>query len=311
MTTFCKIAKKHAEEKYLKTHDELKDKPLCYDAFVTLWCIIEQYTSKNGSWDKIISCVDPDSRVAHKSRHTRKRGYKNHIIVDEDSEIILASEETPFNVNDKKKFIDLIEKVESNFNLKPKEVSADKAYGTINNRAYLKDNEITGNIVFPDTSNREYIKYDISKFEISDNMQRAQCPNGCITENYRISKNKEIIRFKFSKEICTKCPKRELCISPKNFNKNVGRNVEVSVRYDVVIRDKKRNETSEFEVTLNKRYIVERRFATLVRNHGLRRSRYLRLEKTKVHIILANTASNIVRMVSLLCNNSKASLAIP
>lgn len=109
MATFCKIAKKHAEEIYLKTHDELKYKPLCYDAFVTLWCIIEQYTSKSGSWDKIISCVDPDSRVAHKSRHIRKRGYKNHIIVDEDSEIILASEETPFNVNDEKKFISKLE----------------------------------------------------------------------------------------------------------------------------------------------------------------------------------------------------------
>ncbi|MDD2482381.1 MAG: transposase, partial [Lutispora sp.] len=52
---------------------------------------------------------------------------------------------------------------------------------------------------------------------------------------------------------------------------------------------------------LKKRSKVERRFATLVRNHGLRRCRYLKLKGAKTHITLANMACNIIRMVNLLC----------
>lgn len=42
----------------------------------------------------------------------------------------------------------------------------------------------------------------------------------------------------------------------------------------------------------------------MVMNLGLRRCRYARLHKAKLHIILANMACNIVRMVNLLCHPS-------
>ena len=45
---------------------------------------------------------------------------------------------------------------------------------------------------------------------------------------------------------------------------------------------------------------IERRFATMVLNHGIRRCRYLRISRAKIHITLANMASNIVRMLNLL-----------
>lgn len=106
----------------------------------------KQYGESKYTKDKIISCIDPDSRVVHKTRTKTKTGYKDHIIVNEENEIILGSEQTPFNVNDDKRLIDLIEKVDNNFNLNPDEISADKAYGTVNNRAYLKDNNMKTNI---------------------------------------------------------------------------------------------------------------------------------------------------------------------
>jgi hypothetical protein len=79
-----------------------------------------------------------------------------------------------------------------------------------------------------------------------------------------------------------------------------GRRLEVPLRYDAVLRDMKRNETQEFEEAGNKRFKIERRFATMVRNHGLRRCRYLRLKGAKIHITLANMVCNIVRMVNLI-----------
>jgi len=56
-------------------------------------------------------------------------------------------------------------------------------------------------------------------------------------------------------------------------------------RYDAILKDKERNETKEFKKAINNRYIVERRFATLVNNHGLRRCRYIRLQVQKFTLL--------------------------
>ena len=109
--------------------------------------------------------------------------------------------------------------------------------------------------------------------------------------------------FKFDKAICQQCPLRDQCLYKDKNGKVVskGRRLDVPLRYDAVLKDMKWVETKEFEEASNKRFKVERRFATMVRNHGLRRCRYVRLGRAKIHITLANMACNIVRMVNLLC----------
>lgn len=306
---FCDIARKYAELIYLKTYDELQDNQRYLNVYSILWDIIEQYSNPK-SKDKIISCVDPDARVAHKSPGVTKKGYKDHIIVDEDSEIILASTQTPFNIGDEKELINLIEKVDKNFDIIPEEISADKAYGTNDNRGYLKDNNIVSNIDFYNKSNVEYDKFDLRMFSVAENLKSIECPNGVTSTKFTISKDGSFINFTFNAKSCTKCPLRDQCLYTNEFKKNKGRIIRISTRYDAVMRDMHRVSTEEFRIANNKRYKVERRFSTLVRNHGLRRNRYLRLMGAKIHITLANTACNIIRMVNLMWDKYHLSLAI-
>lgn len=305
MKTYCKIARKYADEIYLTYHIELSKNHILYDRFVIFWTVIEQYGEGSSNNDRIISCIDPDSKVAYKYVGVRKKGFKNHIIVDEDSEIILGSTQTPFNIGDEKELTGLIEKIDENFELKPDEISADKVYGSINNRAYLKDNDIVCNIQFYDNSNVNYQKFDIKKFQISEDLKEAKCPNGCVSNYYSKGNGKrKEISLKFNIEDCKRCPLREQCLTDKDLkSKNPRKSILISSRYDAVLRDLKRNETEEFTLVINKRSIVERRFATMVRNHGLRRSRYLRIWGARIHITLANIASNIIRMVKILYDN--------
>lgn len=307
---YCDIAKKYAEQLYIQTCDEMRNYNKFNDTFTILWNIIEQFSGiKSGN--RIISCVDPDARVANKTKTKRKQGYKDHILIDEDSEIILASEETPFNVNDEKKLKDLLDKVEENFDLKPEELSADKAYGTTDNRAYIKDKQIVCNIDFYDDENvrKNYKRFDIKMFNIAEDLQSAICPAGVESISNRVSKNQKEMRINFPKEACNNCIHKKECMPAIECDKGHGRAFDINIRYDAVIRDKKRTKTLEFDVAMNRRFIIERRFATLVRNHGLRRSRYLRLEGAKIHVRLANTACNIVRMVNLLLRR-QSSIAI-
>lgn len=307
---FCEIARKHAEYIYLRTYDELQSNLKYQEKYSILWDIIEQY-STTGAKDRIISCVDPDARVAHKSPGVTKKGYKDHIIVDEDSEIILASTQTPFNVGDEKELPNLIEKVEENFELKPEEVSADKVYGTNDNRAFLKDKEITSNIDFYDKSNVEYEKFDLRKFNISDDLRSAICPNKVESREFKVAKDNTYVILKFDAKFCTKCPLRDQCLYENDLNKNRGRKIKLPTRYDAVVKDIHRISTEEFKEAKNKRTKIERRFATLVRNHGLRRCRFLRLKGAKIHILLANMACNLVRMVNILIPKDHSSIAIP
>lgn len=298
---YLEIAFERLKYLYLKTYDELQANDRYKEAYTIAWDIIDQYM--NNKKDKMVSVVDPDARVAHKSPGNIKRGYKNHIIVDEDSEIIVSSVQTPFNVGDEKKLQELVEKTESNFGIKPEEITADKVYGTTNNRAFLKDGEIISNIAFYEESSRETNYYALEDFRIADDLKSVTCLNGVTTvdfiESYDKANKKDLIIFKFDRNICSNCPLKDNCIDRNTTAK--GRRVEINARYDALIHDKKRIETPEFNEAINKRFKVERRFATMVANHGLRRCRYIGMRRAQIHIILSNMCSNIVRMVNLLC----------
>jgi len=290
-------AKKYQENIYEFIAEELSQRRRLRDLYMTFFKILNQHGKKS---DKIVSYVDPDARVAHKSPGKIKKGYKNHIIIDEDSEIILSSTVTPFNVGDQKELVPLVENVAEKFNMKPKELSADKVYGTVKNRMFLDKNEIVANIAFYNRYSRKNGKFGLDKFEISKDMDYVKCPNGQTSRNKYFSKrengpNKTV--FKFTKEQCQNCPLKQDCL--RSNEKTYFRKVEIPVSYDVFKKDRIRNVTLEFQQAYNKRYKVERRFATLVRNHSARRSRYLRIEGAKIHIFLANIACNIIRMVNL------------
>lgn len=232
----------------------------------------------------------------------------NFILVDEDSEIILTSTQTPFNVGDEKQLIDLINKAEEDFELKPEEITTDRVYGTTENRAYLKDNEIKSNIGFYNNSEREYKVFNLTKFDISEDLKSAKCPDGKISIKCTVSETTGDTTLKFDKKTCMNCPLKDQCLSKKDSKS--GRRLILSTRYDAIVKDIHNSSTLEFQIAQGKRYIVERRFATMVLNHGLRRCRYLRLERAKIHITMANIASNVVRMVNLLFKDERPSLAM-
>ena len=299
----CEITHKYLEELYLKTYDELQHNTKYIEAYGVCYDIIDQRINNKG--DKIISVVDPDARSAHKSPGNVKMGYKDHLLVDEDSEIIISSVQTPFNVNDEKKLPELIEKANTNLGLKPEEISADKAYGTTENRAYLKDNEIVSNIDFHKESEKEKKSYGINDFEIAKDVSYVICPNNIVTTEfkpYTDKDGKEYKHFYFDRQHCDKCEFREECLGKNKHGKITGRSkrVRVGKRHDAILLDKVKVQTEEFKEAKNKRSKVERRFATLVTNHGLRRCRYVKLEGASKHITLANMACNVVRMVNLI-----------
>ena len=58
--------------------------------------------------DRVISTVDPEARHGHKSRNRRFDGYKAHLSIDPDSELIDEVAATPANTPDRDAVTDLL-----------------------------------------------------------------------------------------------------------------------------------------------------------------------------------------------------------
>ena len=95
--------------------------------------------------DRVISTVDPEARHGHKTRRRGFDGYKGHVAVDPDSEIITDTTVTPGNAGDAAVADDLIDDLldddERGDDEEPK-VYGDSAYGTGEFQQHLDDADI-------------------------------------------------------------------------------------------------------------------------------------------------------------------------
>jgi transposase len=85
--------------------------------------------------DRILSVVDPQMRVGHKSKRQSWAGYKVHLLEEPDSELITAVEVRPANEYDAETAVGLMERQQESVGLLPNEVLCDGAYGSGDVRA--------------------------------------------------------------------------------------------------------------------------------------------------------------------------------
>lgn len=292
---YNEIVKRHLNELYMCIHEEFADNEKLTKAFALCKKLVE------GEGGRIISVVDTEARVAYKSPGHAKTGYKNSIITDEDSEIILAYEVTPFNVNDDRLLPKLVTKVEEEFALKPKEVSADKGYATTEIRAYLYDKDITSNIDFYTIPEKEKETYTCSDCQFQDNGNTLICPNGVVVDGFKLNSNALNRVYKVSSEYCRQCPKRNECLGKKEkVYLGTSKSFVAKARFDAILKDQERVKTEAFQEAKKRRFKIERRFAAGVTNHMMRRTRFIGLEATTKHVALSNIAVNLIRVINLL-----------
>lgn len=83
---------------------------------------------------------DPEARFGRKSQKKGFYGYKCHMVEDADSELIVQATATPGNVHDGNLLPELID-------AHPQEATADKAYDSKHNHAYLASQGVTSGII--------------------------------------------------------------------------------------------------------------------------------------------------------------------
>ena len=241
--------------------------------------------------DRVISTVDPEARHGHKSHDRRFDGYKAHISIDPDSELIDEVVLTPANAHDATAVEDLLAPVADD-EAKPT-VMGDSAYA---GASTLTDLEEAG---FADVKARvppargRQGRFGKDDFDVDLEAAAVTCPAGKVTP-VRFAPD-GAGRAAFA-EACTGCPLRERCTTSAS-----GRSVSIHAKEEVLQRHKAAQADPAWQDAYRStRPKVERKIAHFVRvAWGGRKARARGKERIATDVDTRAAALNWARMATL------------
>jgi Transposase DDE domain/Transposase domain (DUF772) len=259
--------------------------------------------------DRVISTVDPDARHGHKTVHRGFDGYKGHVSVDPDSEIIVAATVTAGNVGDAGAASELLEELISAIGprrqrpLAPAEPEAvvygDAAYGTGPLLDKLACAGVDANIkVQP--SKAPGGRFTKDDFDVDLETDTVTCPNHVTVAITWTKRSGGMARFA---DACARCPLTGQCTSsPKGRNIHLGDHEAQLARARSLRHDPAR--AADYRATRPK---VERKLGHLMRRrHGGRRARVRGRQKVAADFNLLVAATNLARLAVLGLRQSPA-----
>ena len=260
--------------------------------------------------DRIISTVDPDARHGHKTSARGLDGYKGHVAVDPDSELITATTVTAGNVGDGQAVDALLADELANAEVpsteddspagserspatpaEPLSVYGDSAYGagSVLDTLEHADAEIMCKVQPPNAPAGRFAK---DAFGIDLTAGTVTCPAGQ-TALLRSIKDGRIAHFG---QACQGCPLAERCTTSPS-----GRSIHVGVYEQQLTRARARQTDPAWKADYTAtRPKVERKIAHLMRRrHGGRRARVRGHTKVDADFSLLAAAVNLARLATL------------
>jgi len=287
--------------------------------------------------DRIISTVDPETRHGHKTAAHGFDGYKGHVAIDPDSELITATTVTPGNLGDaavaKELISDLLgdgsgeqanaderlpgsdadaEPIKEDAEAMPAEIDrepdtdhseerpvvyGDNAYGTGDLQDLLENAGIESRLKTQSLLAPDG-RFSKDRFEIDLDNDQVTCPAGVTVKIRRRDDGSGTASFG---ENCAQCPLARQCTRSSS-----GRVVNINRNEAALARARERQVAArwreDYRATRPK---VERKLAHLMRRrHGGRRARMRGTIRVDADFALLAAASNLARLALLgLCSS--------
>lgn len=266
--------------------------------------------------DRVISTVDPDARHGRKSTSGKFDGYKGHVAIDPDSEIVTDAAAGPANAGDGSMTGRLTADLDRHTDtdggdddhgagddgpaagdndrhdgggLARPAVYGDAAYGSGEQLADLDGRGIDAKVKTQPPARRNG-KFSKDDFDIDLDADTVTCPAGHTTEIVRAADGSGVARFT---DKCRTCPLRERCTDAAR-----GRQVNVHRHEALLARQRARcadpDWAGDYRATRPK---VERKLAHLVRRG--RRARRRGLQRVDADWTLLAGAVNLARLAAL------------
>jgi hypothetical protein len=240
--------------------------------------------------DRIISTVDPEARHGHKSQNRRFDGYKTHVSVDPDSELVDEVTVTPANTPDRDAVDDLLDPSAQDQD-KP-EVIGDSAYADGQTRDRLATQGYKVRAKVPATHNRGG-RFTKDQFRVNLDDNTVTCPAD-VTVTIRPSRRGGG-KASFAAH-CSSCPLRRRCTAARR-----GRSITIH-RHEAILQAARAEQATPEWVQGYRadRPIVERKLAHFVRRAwGGRKARCRGLARIATDVDTRAAALNLARLATL------------
>jgi hypothetical protein len=242
--------------------------------------------------DRVVSTVDPQARHGHKTAAHGFDGYKAHVAVDPDAEVICAAEVSPAATGDAAVAPGLLGDLVEGGQAAQAVVYGDSAYGTGTNLAWLEEHGLTPMVKtqLPTAPGGRFTK---GQFRIDLVAGTVTCPARVTVAIRPARRGGGHARFG---PACSVCPLRQACTSSVG-----GRVVTVHPREAELAAARARQRDpawlADYRATRPK---VERKLAHLLRRrHGGRRARVRGLVRVAQDFKLLAAAVNLARLATL------------
>lgn len=239
---------------------------------------------------RYVSATDPDASLV--SRGETKLRYQVHRAVDEQSEVITATEATPGGVNEAHLMISLLESHQVNTGISADTVVADSKYGTIDNYLALSDRGVRGHISDVSLAGQKRRAqegiFSDQLFSYDGESDTYQCPAGEKLTRRSLHIHRNSIDYKTSQKACSRCHLREQCTRSQ-----AGRTIKRHLRQDELdfMREMAQSRSSRQDLW-TRQHLMERSFAQGKR-YGFDRARWRRLWRVKIQEYLTAAIQNI------------------
>jgi len=207
--------------------------------------------------------------------------------------IILGVLVAPFEVTENKPMLDMLWRALFRWRLRPRRVTGDSAYGTVENITAIEKASIRAYMVLKGAGQgRPFFGKD--EFTYDPKRDLYACPSGELLAPRTRNVARSLIGYRAKAGTCDACSLRSDCTTSKT-----GRQILRHFDEEYVDRVKGYRGTFLYEKALRKRRVwVEPLFAEAKDWHGMRRFRLRGLEKVNIEALLIASGQNVKRLLT-------------
>jgi hypothetical protein len=251
--------------------------------------------------DRVLSTVDPDARHGHKTEARSFDGYKGHVSIDPDSEIITATAVSAANTGDASVASQLLDDLTGGDSGQDTGADASQARPVVYGDAAYGTGELLGELeaagINPVCKTQIPAglggRFSKDRFTIDLTADTVTCPAGVTVPIRRHADGGGSARFA---DRCATCP-----LAPQCTTSSDGRDIRINPHEDTLARARRRRRDPEWVADYQaNRPKVERKIGHLMRRrHGGRRARVRGRARVDADFNLLAAAVNLARLAAL------------
>ena len=250
--------------------------------------------------DYYMSTTDPDASMMRRAGRGSHPGYHAHYVVDGGkARVILQALVTPSEVMENQPMLDLLQRSCFRWHIRPRQVTDDTTYGTLENIKAIEDAGIRAYLPLADFEGRTSF-FGKSQFVYDADRDLYVCPQGEELRRYTLINRDRAVSYKAA--ACNACPLKSDCTKSSK-----GRLVRRSFDEAYLELVRGYHLTEPYKKAIRKRKVwVEPMFAEAKCWHGLRRFRLRTLEKVNTEALLVVAGQNLKRLLTSASRKPKA-----